>query len=171
MLAASANDVVRLRRLVQLEAVSREHRRIEPAVGDQLACSFGVVNVSTSPVVIGDIPDPEALQMERRRMSVDADVRNPAARPDQVRAELERLGNADRLDRDVRAEPAGELHDRSDGVDLAPLLIVTSAPNSSAFSSRAQFGDVDRHDLARREELRGHDRREPDRACADDRDA
>ena len=42
-------------------------------------------------------------------MAVDADVRDAAAGADEVGAELERLGNADRLDRDVGAEAAGQL--------------------------------------------------------------
>ena len=54
--------------------------------------------------------------MERRRVAVDADVGDAAAGPDELGAELERLGHADRLDRDVGAEPAGQLHDRCDRV-------------------------------------------------------
>jgi hypothetical protein len=47
------------------------------------------------------------------------------------------------------------------------VVIVESAPNSSAFSSRPS-SRVDRDDMRRREELGGHDRCEPDRARADD---
>ena len=56
-------------------------------------------------------------------MAVDADVGDAAARADQLGAELERLRHADRLDRDVGAEAAGELHDPRDRV-LRPLSIV-----------------------------------------------
>jgi len=49
------------------------------------------------------------------------------------------------------------------------LLIVESAPNSSAFSEPC-IGEVDRDDVTRREELRRHDRGEPDRAGSNDRD-
>ena len=49
-------------------------------------------------------------------MAVDADVRDPPARPDQLGAELERLGHADRLDGDVGAEAVRQLHDALDRV-------------------------------------------------------
>ncbi len=101
-------------------------------------------------------------------MSVDADVRNPAARPDQVGAELECLRNADRLDRDIRAEPAGELHDRSDGIDLR--VVDRHVCAELVRLRQPGIGDVEHDDAARRVELGGHDRREPDRARADDGD-
>ena len=43
------------------------------------------------------------------RVAVDADVRDPPAGTDQLGAELERRRDADRLDRDVGAETAGQL--------------------------------------------------------------
>ena len=69
-------------------------------------------------------------------MAVDADVGDATAGANELGAELERLGDADRLDRDVRAEAAGQLHDLGNGIDRSPLLIVTSAPNSRARASR-----------------------------------
>jgi hypothetical protein len=47
---------------------------------------------------------------------MDTDVGDAAAGPDEVGAELERLRHADRLDRDVRAETAGQLHNTLDRV-------------------------------------------------------
>ena len=62
---------------------------------------------------------------------MDADVRDPAARPDELGAELERRGDADCLDGDVGAEPAVSFMTSATRAPL-PLLIVTSAPNSRA---------------------------------------
>ena len=100
-------------------------------------------------------------------MAVHSDVRHVATGPDDRRAELEGLGNADRLDGDIDAEPLRQLHhardrilggvvDRHVGSELERLL-------------QPRISDVDRDDASRREELRGHDRREPDRAGSDDR--
>ena len=65
--------------------------------------------------------------------------------------------------------PSGQLHDSLDARRSLLLLIVTSAPSSRAFSRRGVV-EVDRDDVRRREQPRGQDRREPDRARADDRD-
>ena len=85
--------------------------------------------------------------MKRRRMPVDADVGDAAARPDQLRAELERLRHADRLDRDVRAEPVGQLHDAGDGVLGA---VVHDDVRAEVERLREpSIGEVDGDDLAR----------------------
>ena len=101
-------------------------------------------------------------------MAVHADVGDAAARPDQIGAELERLRHADRLDGDVGAEPVGELHHPRDRVLLAVVDRDVRAELERLLEPRRV--EVDRDDPARRVELRRHDRREPDRAGADDRD-
>jgi len=69
-------------------------------------------------------------------VAVDADVGDPAARADQVGAELEGLGDAHRLDGHVGAEPSLRPMTTSAG-SSASLLTVTSAPNwVRAFSRR-----------------------------------
>ena len=108
-----------------------------------ISCSsFGVVSVSTSPVVISTSRIQSRSRWSVAGMAVHADVREPAARADQLRAELERLGNADRLDRDVGAETVRQLHGRAARASSRPLLTITSAPNSSAFSSRASARSI-----------------------------
>ena len=63
--------------------------------------------------MIGDVADPERLEVQGGRLAVDADVGHVATGPDELGAELEGGGHADRLDGHVGAEPVGErLHDR-----------------------------------------------------------
>ena len=114
------------------------------------------------------VADPELLEMQRHRMAVDADVRNPAARPDQLGAQLERLRDADRLDGDIRAEPVGQLHDPSDRI-LGAVVHHDVGPEVECLRQPG-VGKVDGDDPARRVQLRRHDRREPDRPGADDDD-
>ena len=90
-----------------------------------------------------------------------ADVRDPAARPNQLRAELEGLRDTDRLDRDVGAEAVRELLDRA-RASSRPLLMTMSAPNSSALSSRASARSIATI-CPGVKQLRGHDRCQPDR--------
>ena len=49
-------------------------------------------------------------------MAVDTHVGDAAAGPDEVGAELECLGHAYRLDGNVRAEAAGQVHDALKGI-------------------------------------------------------
>ena len=53
--------------------------------------------------------------MQSRRVPVDTDVRNATAWANELGAELERLRDADRFDRDICAETAGQLHDLGSG--------------------------------------------------------
>jgi len=67
----------------------------------------------------GDVADPERLQMQRRGMTMDADVGNMAAWPHKLRAELERLGHTDGFDHDVGTKAMCELVHSGDGVVAA----------------------------------------------------
>ena len=62
-----------------------------------------------------DIAIPEFLEMQLHRLAVDADVRQAAARRENRLTDVERRGNADRLDRDVHAGTVGQRHDLIDG--------------------------------------------------------
>ena len=88
--------------------------------------------------------------MKRRRMAVHADVGDAAARPNQLGAELECLRNPDGLDRDVRAEPVGQLHDPRDGVLGA--IVRRDVGAEVARLRESSIGEVDGDDLARRVE-------------------
>ena len=83
--------------------------------------------------------------------------------------ELERLGDAHGLDRDVGAESVGELATRPPRVLDAELLHrdVGAEPLGGL---EPGVGQVDRHDVARAEQLGAHDRRQPDRTGTDHRD-
>ena len=82
-------------------------------------------------------------------MAVHTDVRDAAAGPDELGAELERLRHADRLDRNVGAESLGQLHDASDGSSV-PLLIVDVRSELERLLE-TRVGEVDRDDAPRRE--------------------
>ena len=94
--------------------------------------------------------------MQRGRLAVHADVGDVAARADQVHGELEGLGRADGLDRDVGAQAAGEALD-----DLERVLAarVDDDVGTEALGRvEPRVGQVDGDDVARAEEARGHDR-------------
>ena len=126
------------------------------------------MNVSTSPVVTVT-----SRIHSFSRWSVAECPWTPtlATRPsgaDELGAELERLRNADCLDCDVGSEPVGQLQDPVEGTLGAVVDRHVRAEGERLLEARV--GEVDRDDTAGGEELRGHDRGEPDRACADDRD-
>ena len=106
--------------------------------------------------------------MQRDALAVHADIRDPTARPDQLGAELERLGHADRLDRDVRAQAASQLHHLRDGI-FVTVVDCHVGPELERLLE-ASVVEVDRDDPTRRVQLGRHDRREPDRARSDDCD-
>src|SRR5687768_6712627 len=100
-------------------------------------------------------------------MPVDADVRNPSARPNQIGAELEGLRNAYGLDRDVDTESVRDLHDRGDWVGPAVVNGHVSAELPRLLQTGV--GDVEHDDPSGGQKPGGHDRGEPDGTCADDR--
>src|SRR6266542_2601290 len=100
-------------------------------------------------------------------MSVHAHVGHAATGADQLRAELERGGDADRLDGDVHSQAARELLDCCDRVFAA--VVDRRVRAERARLRETSEIEVDRDDATRREQLGGHDRGEVDRARADDR--
>ena len=76
-----------------------------------------------------------------------SEVGNPAAGADQLGAELERLRDADRLDRGVDAAAACELHDAGDRVLGAVVDHDVRAEVERAGEPRV--GEVDRDDHRR----------------------
>ena len=78
-----------------------------------------------------------------------------------------KVSGPDSLDDDVGAEPCVSSITRATGSSV-PLLIVHVRTELERFL-QSRVGEVDRDDAPRREELRGHDRREPYRTGTDDR--
>ena len=109
-----------------------------------------------------------ALEVQRRRLPVHADVRDVPARTNEVDGELEGLRGADGLDRDVRAKPSGELLDDSQRVLSA--RVHDDVGSEPLRRLKPGVDEVDRDDVARAEEACGQDRGEADRSRADDRD-
>ena len=159
--------VVRSHRVVEREPVRGEDRRVEATAGDQLHQLRDRVGVD-QPGRHRHVADPELLEVERRRPAMHADVRDAPTGADQLGRELERLRQAHRLERDVGAEPIGELHDARQCV-LATVVDrrVGAEPRGAL---EPGVGKVDRHDATGRVERCGEDRRQPDRSGADDRD-
>src|SRR5580704_17060010 len=164
-------DVVRLVPLVQTEVVGDEPLGVELATGDQLQQGGGGVGVDQA----GgdrDVPDPLVLQVQRDRRAVHADVRDPAAGPDQLDRELEGVRDADGLDGHVRAEPPGQVPGQVPDDPQRVLAGVVHDHVGAEVLGRFQpgVGQVDRDDMARAEQLRAGDRGQADRAGADDGD-
>jgi hypothetical protein len=65
---------------------------------EQHGCGDGV----DQPCGDGDIAVPQPLQMQRHLGAMDADIGDGVARSENVLAEIECRGNADRLDRPMR---------------------------------------------------------------------
>src|SRR5580700_1618248 len=164
-------DVVRLVPLVQTEVVGDEPLGVELAAGDQLQQGGGGVGVDQA----GgdrDVPDPLVFQVQRDRRAVHADVRDPAAGPDQLDRQLEGIRDADGLDGHVRAEPPGKVPGQVPD-DLQRVLAgVVHDHVGAEVLGRFQpgVGQIDRDDVARAEQLRAGDRGQTDRAGADDGD-
>jgi hypothetical protein len=112
-----------------------------------------------------DVLDPQRFEVQRRRLAVYADVRDMATRPDEFRADLERLGGADSLEDDVGALAVGDLLDALDDVFVSADDLGRAELERGV---QAGFGAVDRDDASGAEQAGGLDRREPDRTCADD---
>ena len=60
--------------------------------------------------------DPEVLEVQGRRLAVDADVRHVASRPHERGGQLEGGGHAHGLDGDVGTEAFGQLGDDRSGI-------------------------------------------------------
>ena len=98
---------------------------------------------------------------------MNADVRHPPAGADQLGCELERLGNADRLERDVGAQTIGQLHDPRDGVLAAVVDRGVRAELKRAL--KPAVGEIDRHYPGGGVELCRQDASQANRAGAHDR--
>src|SRR5580700_6584096 len=161
-------DVVRLVPLVQTEVVGDEPLGVELAAGDQLQQGGGGVGVDQA----GgdrDVPDPLVFQVQRDRRAVHADVRDPAAGPDQLDRQLEGIRDADGLDGHVRAEPPGQVPGQVPDDPQRVLAGVVHDHVGAEVLGRFEpgVGQVDRDDVARAEQLRAGDRGQADRARAD----
>ena len=102
----------------------------------------------------------------RVRLAVYADVGDPATGSHQSGGQLERLGDADGFDRDVRTEAAGERRT----VCFVVAAVSWSGRRRSVCSLQSAVRLVDGDDARRGEELRGEDGGQTDRADADDGD-
>ena len=76
--------------------------------------------------------------------------------------------NSDCLDRDVRSKPVGHLHDP--GYDVLGGTVQRDVRSEIDRLRKSSIGKVDGNDLPGSVKLRCHDRREPDRADADNYD-
>ena len=92
----------------------------------------------------GHVADPQLLQVQRGGLAVDADVRESAARADQLGGELERRRNADRLERAVGAETISQLHDLRDRVIATVVDRHVGAESPGALETAV--GEIDRDD-------------------------
>ena len=72
--------------------------------------SWGMLNVSTSPVVIVTSRIHSFSRCRLCGLAVNADVGHAPAGTDQIRRELEGLRHTDRLERDVGTEAVSQLH-------------------------------------------------------------
>src|ERR1700681_3929354 len=113
-----------------------------------------------------DVLDPELLQVKGHGLAMYPYVGERSTGSDQLRGELERGRNADRLDSDVGTKAARQLEDSLDRI----LAAVVDRDVSAELPRLGEAGvvEVDDDDLRGRVELRGHDRRQSDRTCADD---
>ncbi|EME65435.1 dehydrogenase [Rhodococcus ruber BKS 20-38] len=116
----------------------------------------------------GEVLDPDALEVQRGRRSVDADVGDVAARPHQLDGLLERRRDADGLHGDVGAETVREVAD--DGGDVVAAGVESQVGAEFAGRLEPAVGEVDRDDVARAQQSGGEDRGEADRAGTDDDD-
>ena len=107
--------------------------------------------------------------MQRCRLAMDADVGDVATRADDVGAELERLRDPDGFDRDIDADAVGELEHTLACGFTGDFDRVRSAALDRAGEPLLSHG-VDHDDPTGREQERGQDGSEPDRAGTDDGD-
>ena len=101
-------------------------------------------------------------------MAVHTDVRDATARPTIAVQSSNVSGTPTASMATSTPQPVRQLHHACDGILAAVVDRQVGAELERLLEPRV--GEVDRDDVARREELRRHDRREPDRAGTDDRD-
>src|SRR5580658_10788416 len=99
-------DVVRRFHLIQAEMMGDEPLGVDLAAGDQPHQGRGGGGVLQAR---GDryVPGPLFVQVQRDGSAVHANIRDPAARPDQLDRQLEGGREPDGFDGHVRAEPPG----------------------------------------------------------------
>jgi hypothetical protein len=129
--------------------------------------SIGVVFVFTSPVVSVMFWIHSFWICRFDALAVHADVGDVAARPHDGLADVERGGDADRLDGDIDAV----LRRCEDLLGDSALCAVDDFGRAELLRQfETRLVDVDHDEPARGVELRGEQRRHPDRAGADDGD-
>ena len=161
-------DVVGGHRVVEREAVGGEQRRVQTAADDQPQQLRDAERVDQS----GrdrDVADPQLLEMQRRRIG----------RARRCWRRVRQAGSARSRARTVCGTPTASNATSAPSPSVSsmtaatassrPLLIVMSAPNRSALSSRLSARSIATIRPGR-VEPRGEDRRQPDRPGADDRD-
>src|SRR6185312_9328710 len=151
---------------VHAEAVGDEPGGGELAGGDQAHQGGGGRGVDQARGD-RDVPGPLLFQVQHGRLAVHADVRDPAARPDQLHRQFEGGGGADRLDGHVRAEPPGEVLD--DGRRVLRAVVDGHVGAELPGLLESSVGQVDGDDVARAEQPRARDRGQADRPGAHDR--
>src|SRR6476661_872795 len=91
-----AERLVCAHHLIEREPMRCERQRIQLPLPDELEEARRAVRVD-EPHRDRQVADPERLEMQGRRVPVDADVCNATAWADELGAELERLRDADRF--------------------------------------------------------------------------
>src|ERR1700680_1408888 len=146
--------------------MSGQYGRVEPAAFDQRQQLWNRARVH-EPSRDCDISDPELLEVKGGRLAMHANIGERPAGADELRSQLECGRNSDRFYSDIGAKAAGELEDHLDRI-FAAVVDRDIGPEFLGLSEPAVI-QVDHNDASGGVELRGHDRREPDRARADDR--
>src|ERR1700686_2122007 len=155
--------VVGLHRLVHREPIRGQYGGVEPAALDQGQQLWDGARVH-QPGGDGDILDPELLQVKGRRLAVHAHVGERPAGSYQLCGQLERGRDSDGLHGDIGAKSAGQLINPLDRI----LAAVVDGDVGAEFLGlrQAPVVEVDHDDPGRGVQLRGHDRRQADRARA-----
>jgi hypothetical protein len=142
-----------------------QHCGVEPAALDQRQELWDGARID-QPRGDGDVLDPEVLQVKGRRLAVHAHVGELPARADQLRSQLESGRDSDRFDSHVGTKAARQ---RKDLLDRVLAAVVDRDVSAELLRLREPaVVEVDHHDSSRSKQLRGHDRRQADRARADD---
>ena len=97
-LAGAGEDVVRVEELAEREPVGDQPAGVEVTGRHKVEQCGRRVRVDQARRD-GDVSDPQVLEVERGRLAVHSDVGDPSARAHEPGAQLEGLGEPDRLDR------------------------------------------------------------------------
>ena len=112
-----------------------------------------------------DVVRPESSHFQLDALSVNADVREVTARCHHLLADIEGQRRTDRFDRHIDALVGGQRHHF---LDSLPIGAVHDAGRTERPRNlESVVVDVDHDALGWREELRGHQGCEPDRASSD----